>query len=163
MADTWLHVTTKTVEFVQILPVASAPNYGFALNSNCARSNNSITAQTHDTPGITFSQCSLRVADAGCLFMNSTRLLQVLNNVSDVTTVLTYESNTPYTYLGIPEAQTTQRDYTATAIGMQTLCKPISSACNLHHIPGGSTPLYCTDAFEGDLGYSESWGTFYFY
>jgi len=94
--------------------------------------------------------------------VNPTQSLQVLSNVSDVATVLTYESNPPYTYLGIPQDQVQQLDYTATTFGMTTQCKPISNECNLS-ARGSSTPWYCADTFQGDLGgTSPSWSTAYF-
>lgn len=102
------------------------------------------------------------VAGTGCFFVNSTQSFQVLNNVSDVTTVLTYESNIPYTYLGIPQSQFIQRDFTAKTIGMSTQCEPISDRCNLHGEAGSKDPFYCSEDFNGDLGGSEGWNTFYF-
>jgi hypothetical protein len=158
-ADTWLHVTTKTVEFVQILPVTSMPQFSFALNETCTKTNNSFIAQYLGTKGS--SQCTLREGGNGVYFVNSTQSLQVLNNVSEVATIYTYESDTPYTYLGIPEAQTVQFDYTATTFGMQTQCRSINDQCNLQE-QASTNPFYCSDAFQGDLGGSEGTVIIYF-
>ncbi|KAE9379858.1 hypothetical protein N431DRAFT_325025 [Stipitochalara longipes BDJ] len=156
LADTWLHVTTKSVIFTQVLPVATTSDYSLSLIPNCTLSNNSLVA-----PDV--ERCSIIVGGSSAYFVNPTQSLQVLNNVSEVTTVFIYESNLPYTYLGIPQDQVQQMDYTASTFGMTTQCKPISTECNLNPHDGGSTPWYCADTWQGDLGGTEpSWSTAYF-
>ena len=150
------------MEFIQLLPVASPAPYSFALNSNCTSSNNSLWAQYY-SPAKPHPICSIAIGGSSAYFINSTQSLQVLNNVSEVATVLTYESNPPFTYLGIPQNQVKNLDYTATTFGMTTQCKPVSSQCNLHQ-EGASTTLYnCSDTWSGDLGGTgPNWDTAYF-
>jgi len=157
LADTWLHVTTKTVEFIQILPVANtASDYSFIINPNCTYSNNSFSVQEYAQQG----HCSYHVGGYGCYFTNASQSLQVLNNISDVAAVFTYESSTPYTYLGVPEPQSRQKDYTATTFGMQTMCKPISNECNLN----GSSDInfHCSEGLQGVIGAIPFWESVYF-
>ena len=68
------------------------------------------------------------------------------------------------TYLGIPSSnEIIHRDYSATTIGMQTQCKPVSSACQLTARYGASTNFYCISAFAGELqGSSGGWIYTYF-
>jgi hypothetical protein len=152
LADTWLHITTTTVNFVQVSQVETDANYSFVLLPPCTVGN--------IDPWI---NCSLNIPASGADLINATQSLQVLNNVSDVMSALTYESNPPYTYLGIPPSdQISQRDYTATTFGMNTQCKPISTECNLNGMVGAYTPFRCNDAFQGDLTQGPSWQMAYF-
>jgi len=139
------------------MPVTTTSDYSLSLTPNCTVSNNSLSALPY------VEQCSIIIGGSSAYFVNPTQSLEVLNNVSDVTTVLTYESNPPYTYLGIPQAQVQQQDYTATTFGMTTQCRPISNECNLNPYNGGSTPWHCADTWSGDLGGTgPAWGTAYF-
>ena len=160
IADTWLHVTTKTVEFVQISPLATMPNYSLTLIPACTVSNNTYSAQYDVTNPDDL--CSLNISGEGESFQNSTQSLQVVNNVSDVTTALTYESEIPYTYLGIPQAQFLQQDYTATTFGMQTQCRPISTQCHLDGSFGAYTTFDCASTFQNDLTQGPAWQKAYF-
>jgi hypothetical protein len=160
LADTWLHVTTKTVEFVQISSLATTPDYSLTLIPACTVSDNSYRAQySVKNPD---DLCSLDIYGRGENFKNSTQSLQVVNNVSDVTTVLTYESKIPYAYLGIPQAQFLQRDYTATTFGMQTQCTPVSTKCKLNGNFGAFTTFDCASTFQGDLTQGPTWQKAYF-
>jgi hypothetical protein len=157
LADTWLHVTTKTVEFIQILPAANtSSDYSFIINPNCTYSNNSMAVQEYAQQG----HCSYHVGGYGCYFTNSTQSLQVLNNISDVASVFTYGISAPYTYLGVPESQSSERDYTATTFGMQTTCKPIAEECNLNG--GSDIDFYCSEGLQGVIGASPFWESVYF-
>ena len=158
IADTWLHVTTKTVEFIQVSPVANtAADYSFIINPNCTYSNNSMSVQEFAQQG----HCSYHVGGYGCYFTNASQSLQVLNNISDIATVFTYGASTPYTYLGVPEPQAAQKDYTATTFGMQTMCKPLTiSECNID----GSANIYfnCSEGLQGIIGATPYWESVYF-
>jgi hypothetical protein len=145
------------VEFIQILPVANTDSdYSFIINPNCTYSNNSFSVQEYAQQG----HCSYHVGGYGCYFTNASQSLQVLNNISDVAAVFTYESSTPYTYLGVPEPQSRQKDYTATTFGMQTMCKPISNECNLN----GSSDInfHCSEGLQGVIGATPFWESVYF-
>jgi hypothetical protein len=151
LADTWLHVTTKTVDFLQVTPVETVANYSLALNPDCAVANESLWSS---------GGCSLNIAATAIFFMNATQSMQVLNNASDLMAVLTYDSNPPYTYLGIPQStELAQRDYTATTFGMNTQCKPVSNECNLYAFDGAETVFWCSDTFQGEL---QNWELLYF-
>jgi hypothetical protein len=157
LADTWLHVTTKTVSFLQVEPVQTAANYSLGLTPACTKGNNSLALEYANT-----QPCALNPRASITFLVNGSTSLQVLNNVSDSMVVLTYQSGTPFTYLGIPTSDTvSRRDYTAKTFGMQTQCKPISNECNLNPLIGASTPFKCTDAFQGDLASYTWWETYF--
>ncbi len=102
VADTWLHITTKTVNFVQLTPGRRIGNnyvdrYGFGMRPQCTRSNNSYNTQR----GSSEDTCSLIVAATYVYVVNPDESMRVLNNVSDHTVVETVSGsavgNTPYT------------------------------------------------------------------
>ena len=124
------------------------------------KSNNSFTAQTAYNPD---SYCSLNIGGTAIFLANASQSIQVLNNVSSLTAVLTYEESA-YTYLGIPPSDIlSRRDYTATTYGMHTQCKPVTNECNMNAFAGAATPFSCTDAFSGDVTQAKnSWVMAYF-
>ncbi|OQV08682.1 hypothetical protein CLAIMM_12910 [Cladophialophora immunda] len=159
LADTWLHITTSTVSFVQISPVASGANLSFTLKSDCLKSNNSLSA-AFDNGGA----CNVILAATEIFLVDPRQTLEVLNSVSDTIRVFNNGPDPTYVYLGIPPSKSIAgRDFTATTFGMRTECKPISNECNLNGFAGTSTPFMCTQAFEGDLQQtSNGWLSAYF-
>ncbi|KAK5557546.1 hypothetical protein LTR46_004574 [Exophiala xenobiotica] len=143
LADTWLHITTSTVSFVDISPITGAANYSLLLRPGCVISNNSNAAH---------AACNLQESATAVFLVDATTSLQVLNNVSDTIAVYNNGPDPTYTYLGIPlSGETASRDYTATTFGLRTECKAASKKCNLNANSGASTPFQCTDAFYGDI------------
>ena len=144
LADTWLHVTTTTVNFVQVDSVlGSAAEYGFVLEPNCTVGPGAGPTDARD-------KCAISIAATNIFLVNGSASLQTLNNVSDSVAALTY--NNQLTYLGKPSSPTVlAHDFTATTFGIETQCRPVSTECNLNALFGASTPFHCTDAFQGDL------------
>ncbi|KAF4634092.1 hypothetical protein G7Y89_g4016 [Cudoniella acicularis] len=158
-ADTWLHVTMKTTEFVQVTTLPTEIDYSLGLALGCAISNNSYNTADDNYQ----SQYNLSPAVTNTFSANSSTSLQVLNNVSDSMVVLTYNATTPYNFLGVPPSDTVAaRDWTAYTFGMSTQCKIISEQCDLHEEGGASTPFNCTNAFVGDLASGGAWENRYF-
>lgn len=125
--------------------MSNATDYSLVLLPDCTAGNNSFKAQFANP-------CSLSIAATNIFLINGSQSLQVLNNVSQSMSVLTYESDPPCTYLGIPPSEVlSQRDYTATTFGMQTKCRPISTECNLIAYDGASTLFKCNSAFSGSV------------
>ncbi|KAI8632831.1 hypothetical protein F5Y19DRAFT_462619 [Xylariaceae sp. FL1651] len=154
LADTWLHITTSTVSFVNVTPVTNIANYSLNLVPGCLGSNNS--AIVHPT------ECSLRTSVTGIFLFDPIKALTVLNNVSDTIAVYNNGPDSTYTYLGIPLSKDTAgHDYSATTFGMKTQCKQAGRQCNLVADSGASTPFQCTSAFHGDLQ-SDLWLPAYF-
>ncbi|KAI3320941.1 hypothetical protein HD806DRAFT_546754 [Xylariaceae sp. AK1471] len=144
LADTWLHITTSTVSFVNATPVTNIANYSLNLIPGCLGSNNS--AAVHPV------ECSLITSSTGIFLFNPSQALTVLNNVSDSIAVYNSGPDSTYTYLGIPVSKdTTGHDYSATTFGMKTQCKQAARQCSLHADSGASTPFQCTSAFFGNL------------
>ncbi|OAP61647.1 hypothetical protein AYL99_03850 [Fonsecaea erecta] len=159
LADTWLHITTSTVNFVQVSPVTGGTNYSLTLKPACLTSNNSMAVALATANGA----CNVNSGATQIFLADSRQTLQTLNNVSNTIAVFNNGPDPTYTYLGIPpSAGIAGRDYTATTFGMRTQCRPISNECNLNGLIGASTPFMCTPAFAGDLQ-QESNGWLYTY
>jgi hypothetical protein len=143
LADTWLHVATKTVTLVQVTPVTTNIPYSLALNPEC-------TAAGGTPRNAALKACGLDDAADHISLWDGAKSLQALNNVSEALIVLTL--NNQYAYFGVPPSEeVSRRDYTATTFGMQTQCRPVSKECGLWASDGASTPFNCSSAFAGDL------------
>jgi hypothetical protein len=154
-ADTWLHVSTETVQFTQLTPVRGSANYSFGLMPGCLTSNNSFTASS-DSP------CSLNPSASNVFLIDPSVSLRALHNISSSRTVLSRYDNRPTAYLGVPASiELSRRDFTARTFGVRTQCRPISDACNLEAAFGISTPFRCSPAFSGDVTQS-GWIVEYF-
>ncbi|KIW13043.1 hypothetical protein PV08_08230 [Exophiala spinifera] len=144
LADTWLHITTSTVSFVDTNPATGTTNYSLSLVPGCLTTNNSGISHA--------AQCNLIQASTGTFLFDPAKSLTVLNNVSDSIEVHNNGPDERYAYLGVPQSGPVGNlDYTATTFGMRTECRAASRACNLNAAFGASTPFKCTDAFAGDL------------
>ncbi|KAI1319959.1 hypothetical protein F5Y16DRAFT_390454 [Xylariaceae sp. FL0255] len=153
LADTWLHLTTSTVSFVNITPITNLANYSITLVPGCLGSNNSFIV--HST------ECNLITSATGTFLVNPSQGLTILNNVSDSVVVYNNGPDSTYTYLSAPMTQSLGYDYTATTFGMKTQCKQAGKQCNLVAYDGASTPFQCSSAFYGDLQ-SDTWASAYF-
>ena len=143
ITDTWLHFTTKTVNFAQTSTNTEQPDHSFRLVDRCTNVN-----ITH------FGGCSLNIAAAGAFLMNGSTSLAVLSNVSETTAVITYENKgRQFAYLGIaPQLQLADIDFTAKSWALETQCKPVTSKCiDDERIYGAAAPYKCPFAFEGLL------------
>ncbi|PYI10965.1 hypothetical protein BO78DRAFT_333913 [Aspergillus sclerotiicarbonarius CBS 121057] len=151
VADTWLHLTTKTVSFERASIVNNeVAEYSFGLTPQCLKGNNSVAAQEE-------TLCSVSMATTGQFLANATVSLGVLNNISDFATVYDYDvdyalghnyNHSTFSYLGLPEETTVNRDWEATTYGAHTQCKMLSKQCNL--TAETTTLRYnCSDAFAG--------------
>lgn len=143
ITDTWLHFTTKTVNFVQTSANSEQPNHSFRLVDRCTDVN--ITY---------FGGCSLDQAAAGAFLINGSTSLAVLSNVSQTTAVITHENHgRQFAYLGVaPQLQLADIDFTAKSWALETECKPVTSKCiDDQRIYGAATPYKCPFAFEGLL------------
>jgi len=152
LADTWLHVTTEAVDFINIEPVAIG-NYSFGLLPQCTTSDNSLISQndiSEDLSGSgSFLPCSVEFAPSNTYILSSESLL-VLNNVSNLAVAATYYQTGPFVYLGVPpQAGLAQQDYTASTFGMKTTCGFITTQCSMGY-SGPSMPFDCSAAFKGD-------------
>jgi hypothetical protein len=143
LADTWVHLTTKTVQMIVATPLSSGIPYSMGLVPSCSFGN--LTGPT-DALG----NCTILSAATNIFLQRSEISLQVLNNISDNMIALSYLDE--YTYVAPPPtAELSLRDYTASTFGMETQCNAVSTQCNLKAQSGASTPFFCSDAFQGDV------------
>jgi hypothetical protein len=152
VTDTWLHFTTKTVRITQLFQTSTI-DAGYALNEDCTN------VQTPFTGG-----CTLNRGGTEIFTLGGATVLQVLNNVSDTTTIKTVEANgSSFAYLGKPpQALPASIDYTAKSWAAKSMCTPVTRKCmESEKFFGASTPFNCPFAFEGDLN-QQSWNMAYF-
>ncbi|KAG9896406.1 1,3-beta-glucanosyltransferase gel3, partial [Aureobasidium melanogenum] len=148
-ADTWLHIATKTVTFTQLQKAdETSASHGFGLTEACTISNNSY-AYVGPLEG---DNCTLNIPTTNILLANGLQSLEVLNNVSSMTTVSTITSGQDYAYLAVPpSAVLANEDWRAESFALQTQCRLASAECNMSGEYGAATPFHCSDAFHGDV------------
>ena len=148
-ADTWLHVSTSTVLFTQIVPASSGLHtYGRKLSSSC----------TGFQPYAFEHVCNINNAATASFLVGASEAYRTLYNLSTLNQVRTaVVDGSIYTYLA--DAQTMPSlDYRASTVALNTQCVPISRACHLTAAYGASTPFNCTPAFFGDLQKTQASG-----
>jgi hypothetical protein len=123
LADTWVHLTTKTVQMTIATPLSLGIPYSMGLVPSCSFEN--LTGPT-DALG----NCTILHAATNIFLQRSETSLLVLNNISDSMIALSYLDE--YTYVAPPPtAELSLRDYTASTFGMETQCNAVSTQCNL--------------------------------
>jgi hypothetical protein len=146
LADTWLHVATKTVTFTQLLDTNSPAAHSFGLKEAYTVNNNSWASSR------AAGACALNLAATNTFLINGTQSLQVLNNISSLATVATINTGQDYTYLAVPPAAgLADEDWRAESFALQTLCRLVSEECDMVDLYGTSTPFDCSDSFQGDV------------
>lgn len=147
-ADTWLHISTKTVPFVNTTSVTSAekPKFSLRFNENCTDATN--------PGGNNDAACGINVSRFGNYLVKSRQAFEVINNVSTMATVSTYDEEVPYVYLGPSlSPDDANMDYRATTYGLQTTCRTRTKDCNMTNPVQASTPFTCNDVFKGNPGF----------
>ena len=77
---------------------------------------------------------------------------KTLNNASTTNQVFAvYESGLSYVFLGDPESLTTDVDFVASTVAINTQCKPISKQCNVDGWAGSTVTYNCSQYFNGSL------------
>ncbi|KAH8594547.1 hypothetical protein B0O99DRAFT_742052 [Bisporella sp. PMI_857] len=140
--DTWLHFTTITVRFWQVVPALDAPTVGFGVYPNCTD-----ILQPYSI------SCNLNNPASGMVLLQNDPV-KVLSNVSDsmLVQIHTVGAN-HYAYMTRPKSvQLDSLDYTAKTYAIQSYCTPVTSQCiNPENVAGVSTPYKCPFAFEGKV------------
>lgn len=145
ITDTWLHFTTKSINFTQVVPSTIAANHSYALLPNCT---------DNPTPFSGLSGCTLNPAAAVTFVMGGATVPQVLNNVSETSMVRTIsKDNAQFAYMGnTPQPRLSSVDYTANTWAVQSHCTPVTTQCmDPDRFFGAGTPFKCPFAFEGML------------
>ena len=121
-ADTWLHVTTETVDFDQITPnLVSTQQYGRQLPQHCALG--TINGTKHS--------CAIEVPPHGPDYLiNPSEMYQVLNDQSTNNKVLTTDfAGQRFSYLA-PSVTPLTLDFEATTIGSHSECQSATERCH---------------------------------
>lgn len=144
MADTWLHLTTKSV-LVYIQTPNDHPLYSFsrALNVFCSLPKNTAL----ELP------CTLIEGLATLILVNGFEGYKTVGNSSSLNQLLTTtdsHSGLSYVLLGDARTATANIDFSASTVALSTQCQPISAQCGLASY-GSPTPYYCSSEFQGDL------------
>lgn len=156
-ADTWLHITTSTINS----PRASDMNsehvtYSLSLLPDCVTTNNSMAALNNTDTSCTLTPVFSSIAELDTFaFADSVTTLETLNNQSQTRSV-SYAPEHNISYLRVAQVQIDQSlDFMASTFGAQSRCAPISNECNLN-ISIANTTFSCNDeAFSSaglDLG-----------
>jgi len=98
--------------------------------------------------------CTLNSAATATFLIGGSSALQVLNNLSDTTTVKTFVSTKDqYAYLGnTPKAQLAPIDYSAHSWAVKSSCTPVSTQCLVDGEQSGPQfPYHCPFAFQGAI------------
>lgn len=142
--DTWLHFTTKTVNFTQVTPNATESNLSYILSPNCTNINSTFEGG-----------CTLNPAATAVFVLNGPTVLKVLGNISDTINVQTIplSDGLQYAYIGnTPHPQFASIDYSAQTWAVQSSCTPVTSECmDSNRFSGPHSPFDCTFAFQGTL------------
>jgi hypothetical protein len=146
LADTWLHVATKTVTFTQLLGVDNPAAHSFGLQKACSINNNSRASAM--APGA----CALNPAATNTFLINGTQSLQILNNISSLAIVSTISTDVDYAYLAVPPSEgLADEDWRAESFALQTQCRLASQECGMDGTYGAFTPFKCSNSFQGDV------------
>ncbi|KAF2153827.1 hypothetical protein K461DRAFT_320047 [Myriangium duriaei CBS 260.36] len=157
LADTWLHVSTESVNVPVFDTKSSLPclSFGIADDSlgGCLFGNESScpVVRPPNTPGIEAVPLdTIRKADV---------VMQVLSNISTLTTVrpFTDERRGTFAYFAPPSDDgLSSTDYTAHTYAMQTNCKPASRQCRLEATPESEVTFNCSSEFHHTFNISRN-------
>jgi hypothetical protein len=159
LADTWVHVTTKTISYTQVSTNTNPSlSLGRGLSPECL---DWYASTKYDNPDGSIDPCSLSVAASAIFLINSSEAYQTVNNISKnrVDTV-----SLASTYALLVDANPSQDvDFTASSFAVSTQCTPISQECGLNADIGTSTPFNCPNInFKGDVTSLSAWDLVFF-
>lgn len=128
VADTWLHLTTESVNVVRVTRLSmNEALYSVGIQPQCTSTNNSYTALEAAN-----LDCTVTTRLTGPAIANGEATLQTLNNRSSLFAILRYSELPEMQYLSpVPGKINASHDYTASTFAAKTLCKPISQQCDL--------------------------------
>lgn len=143
LADTWIHLTTKSYEFLQIEPNSPTKfSYSRRAVPFCVDPVN----QNSSYP------CSVSEGSGQYYLADSGEGTRTLNNVSTLNQLITvYESGLSYVILTDPQVLTGNVDFVASTIAISTQCTSISNECQLDGWAGTTVFYNCTPYFNGTL------------
>ncbi|KAF2151988.1 hypothetical protein K461DRAFT_313753 [Myriangium duriaei CBS 260.36] len=125
LADTWLHVSTKSVNVPMLASMGYPPSLSFGLAPQYTSARCSGAAGAHN--------CAFNFTPTSAFLRNSSTSLQVLHNTSSLATVSSYtDERGSFAYYSPPsDPSLSTIDYTASTYGIQTQCRPVSQQCFL--------------------------------
>lgn len=141
VTDTWLHFTTKTVNFYQIHTNPDNSGLGFGVYQNCTNVDHSLLG------------CNLNNPASGDVLLNPDPM-RVLSNISDTMMIpIHVESHDQYAYVANPQtARLSPLDFTVSTYAIQSQCTPVTSQCaKPEDVFGVSTRFNCPFEFQGTV------------
>ena len=153
LADTWLHLTTKTVQYIIVEAdsnlygdySASLHLFSRALPPGCTEFDNNTFGDTI---------CILNPRGSAIFLINSSLAHETLSNVFSTHSVnLVNDDTSIYAFLAPTNLSsiTASNDYFASILALTTQYTPVSQVCNLRGAFGSSTPFPCPSGFSGDV------------
>jgi len=140
VTDTWLHFTTKTVNFSQVKPSSDASGLSFGVYENCT-----------GVSRTSFFGCNMNDPASGATLMSSAPV-EVLSNISQTMLVQTHTvGKDQFAYLANAQpSRLASNDYSANSYAVQSQCKPVSSDCMGDGLVSGvGVKYHCSFAFQG--------------
>ncbi|KAJ5949991.1 hypothetical protein N7454_001575 [Penicillium verhagenii] len=141
VTDTWLHLTTKTVNFTQVNANSNASGIGFGVYQNCTDVDSTLLG------------CNLNNPASGDVLLHPDPM-KVLSNISATMTVPVYSvGQDQYAYIASPETSNLPLlDYTVSTYAIHSRCSPVTSECaNADDVFGVGTTYDCPFAFQGTV------------
>ena len=148
VADTWLHLTTKSVQYSQVVVNAQQRQaYGRGLSDGCTQWYVSNISQEACTAG-------------GGVILDLPRVFDTLYNLSSDNLITTFnDSGQIYAIITEPNPSP-DVDFTASTFALSSHCELINQDCNLTEVARVDIPYNCKKInFAGNLGNGERYST----
>ena len=137
LADVWLHVATTSVQYEQIRPDVTVPDFapGRGLSASCLNR----TANRDSGSGMSATGCVVQSAGSGGGggLENQTEFIRTAGNESLTSRI--YLSNQGHAVIGpAPNSMPADVDFSASSFGSRTLCRMATKECGTHFIKPGA-------------------------
>ncbi|KAF3396084.1 hypothetical protein F1880_007227 [Penicillium rolfsii] len=139
--DTWLHFSTKTVNFIQPYANSDASGLGFGVYENCTNVDSRLLS------------CNLNNPASGDVLLNVDPM-KVLSNISETMTIPIFSvGQDQYAYVATPATpRLSALDYTVSTYAIHSQCSPVTSQCtDPNNVYGVGTTYKCPFAFQGTV------------
>lgn len=141
--DTWLHFTTKTINFTQVYPTSVQFNASYTLKEAC-----------YDVKTPWATGCTIDPILALAFNLDGRNALQLLYNTSETMAIKSHEVDGEiYSYYGVAtQPKLANIDYTASTWGLKSKCKAVTPQCaDESRFYGTGSPFNCQFPFQGFL------------
>ena len=152
VADTWLHLTTKSVQYSQVVVNAQQRQaYGRGLSDGCTQWYISNISQEACTAG-------------GGVILDLPRVFDTFYNLSSDNLITTFNDSGQVYAIVTETNPSPDVDFTASTFALSSHCELISQDCNLTEVARVDIPYNCKKInFAGNLGNGDTLFNFKFF